>query len=455
VPNAPPQELASSFIVWRRGSLPLALLSLLALIAVPGTLPAARSHAGRDQVFDQIDAIVQTLSEISGLAEKHRVPYGRMTKEQLRKFLTKRIRKTLKPDEIHADELSLKMFGLVPQDFDLKTSTVDLLTEQAAAFYDYDAKKLVLMDATSLSAETETLAHELGHALADQHFHLEKYMNDSNADDDADLARTAVVEGQASWLMFAYSLKINGQNPEPTQKMLNDAFGGDSGSAAQYPVLKSSPLYIQQSLLFPYSEGTLFFDAVYRKEGKRAFSTVFTDPPVDSAQIIHPNRYFSRTKATSPALPALSIFGNEKAISEGDVGEFDHKILLWQYLDQQQAKDVAPHLRGGRFKIAGGKNQTPVLLYASEWDSPEEAALFFADYKRVLQKKWKICKVSTSTDNLFSGQGDDGYFVTRLNGSVVTSVEGMANVNDRNQLTAATHGPLSAKVQFAAKAAMR
>jgi hypothetical protein len=180
---------------------------------------------------------------------------------------------------------------------------------------------------------------------------------------------------------------------------------------------------------------------------------VFTDPPVDSAQIIHPNRYFDHARATKPALPALSVFGNGKAISEGDVGEFDHKILLWQYLDQRQAKDLSPHLRGGQFKIAGGKKQAPVLLYASEWDSPGEAALFFAAYEHVLRLKWKSCKVSKSTDNLFTGEGDSGYFVTRLNGSIVTSVEGMANVGDWNQLKATTHGPLSARVQFAARTA--
>ncbi len=77
-----------------------------------------------------------------------------MSKRQLRQFLTKRIKKTLKPEEIYADELALKMFGLVPQDFDLRKSTIDLLTEQAAAFYDYDEKKLFLLEDSSFAAET-------------------------------------------------------------------------------------------------------------------------------------------------------------------------------------------------------------------------------------------------------------------------------------------------------------
>src|SRR5438270_12675160 len=90
-------------------------------------LLAAREKAGDDPAFAQIDAIVKSLSEITGLKEEHPVPYGRMSKGQLRHFLNKRIKKTLKPEEIHADELTLKMFGLVPQSYDLRKSTVDLL----------------------------------------------------------------------------------------------------------------------------------------------------------------------------------------------------------------------------------------------------------------------------------------------------------------------------------------
>src|SRR5207248_9683327 len=148
------------------------------------------------------------------------------SKSQLRQFLMKRIKKTLKPEELYADELSLKMFGLVPADFDLRKSTIDLLTEQAAAFYDYDKKKLFLLEGSSLKSESTTLAHELSHALADQHFNLEKFMQDTPSNDDENLAHTAVVEGQASWLMIAYELKQAGQDPEPTAKML--AAVGDS-----------------------------------------------------------------------------------------------------------------------------------------------------------------------------------------------------------------------------------
>src|ERR1700743_671944 len=104
----------------------------LAVLTVAVSALAERHKRSDDPAFDQINAIVKSLSEITGLSEKRAVPYARMSKRQLRQFLAKRIKKTIRPEEIHADELALKMFGLVPQDFDLKKSTIDLLTEQAA-----------------------------------------------------------------------------------------------------------------------------------------------------------------------------------------------------------------------------------------------------------------------------------------------------------------------------------
>src|SRR5947209_6958086 len=268
-------------------------------------LVSAHLTAAHDAAFGQIDAIVKSISDITGLPEKHAVPYGRMSKRQLRQFLNKRIKKSLKPEEIYADELALKMFGFVPQDFDLRKSTIDLLTEQAAAFYDYDAKKLFLMEGSSGVGDTVTLAHELTHALADQHFHLNNFMDDTPASDDENLAHSAVVEGEATWVMIAYNLKQSGQPAVPTPEMLRSMSDTGQSSMADFPVLQHAPLYIQQSLLFPYSYGTTFFDAVYRKQGKKAFTEVFTNPPVDSAQIIHPERYFAGEKPVRPELPAL------------------------------------------------------------------------------------------------------------------------------------------------------
>ncbi len=410
----------------------------MALAVALSLAAAAHSKRTEDPLFSQINSIVQTLSQITGFAQEHPVAYGWMSKSQLRKFLAKRIKKTLKPDEIYADELGLKMFGLVPQDFDLRKSTIDLLTEQAAAFYDYDTKKLFMLEGSPVDEETTTLAHELSHALADQHFDLERFMDENPANDDENLAHTAVVEGQASWLMLAYDLKEQGQPPAPTAQMLKSIEDSSDQSMTEYPVLKGSPLYIQQSLLFPYTEGSAFFDAVYKKMGEASFSAVFTDAPVDTSQIIHPERYFAHQVSATPELVKLPN-GPSEEITEGSLGEFDHRILLRQYLGETEANELAPHLAGGAFKIYrnGHKKTAPALLdYASLWDSRGEAEAFFAAYQKILHKKWKRCDPSVETATVFAGTGDNGYFVCTLAGNKVTSVEGLNEAAEWERLKA-------------------
>ena len=102
----------------------------------------------------------------------HPVPCDFITKEKINEFLKKRVKDVASPEEIRAEELTLKKFGLVPPDFDLAKNTVDLLTEQAAAFYDYDKKKLFITESTPSETQEPVLAHELSHALADQNFNL-------------------------------------------------------------------------------------------------------------------------------------------------------------------------------------------------------------------------------------------------------------------------------------------
>ena len=98
-------------------------------------------------VFSQVDHMVTTLSEITGWPVRHKVPSEILSKNSFKHYLEEQIKGNSRQKEIHAEELALKMFGLIPQDFDLARD-VDLLGEQAAAFYDYKKKRLFILDST-------------------------------------------------------------------------------------------------------------------------------------------------------------------------------------------------------------------------------------------------------------------------------------------------------------------
>jgi len=109
----------------------------------------------------------------------------------------------------------------------------------------------------------------------------------------------------------------------------------------------------------------------------------------------------------------------------GSFGELDHAILLEQYGSREEAREVAPHWRGGAYRVYEKRGRPEVVLaYASEWDTPEAARLFLARYRRVLAGKWKRLEVSSETAESVAGRGDSGYFRIACRGTLFTSLEG-------------------------------
>src|ERR1035437_8185572 len=139
-----------------------------------GAVPASCSASDSANLCAQIPPLAEQLTKISGMPLRHPVPCAFITKEKIKEFLNKRVKEVAKPEDLRAEELTLKKFGLVPADFDLAKSTIDLLTEQAAAFYDYDKKKLFITDTTSAETQEPVLTHEIAHAIADQSYNLAK-----------------------------------------------------------------------------------------------------------------------------------------------------------------------------------------------------------------------------------------------------------------------------------------
>ncbi|HTP31858.1 MAG TPA: hypothetical protein VMJ75_06770 [Candidatus Acidoferrales bacterium] len=399
----------------------------LALFLVAAALPAAaQSDARAREVCAQIHPIALELTKISGMPLKHPVPCDFISKDRINSFLNQRVKDVAKPEEIRAEELTLKKFGLVPADFDLAKNTVDLLTEQAAAFYDYDKKKLFITDSTPSDTREPVLAHELAHALADQSYNLARFIRQGRKSDDGSTARLAVMEGQATWLMSEYLARKVGQSLKDSPTLLammssvNDAGGG------QYPIYDSSPLYLRLTLVFPYTKGMLFQNALYQRDGQYGFAEVFLKPPVSTQQIIHPEKYLDGVKPSDPDLPEPKLPKGYKSLVGGTLGELEHGVMLEQFSGKEKAEQIAPHWRGSNFNLLENKKAGRiVLLYAAEWDSEDAARDYFRAYRVQLEKKWKQFHATSESPDAIDGTGDDGRFELRRKGATVTSVEGL------------------------------
>lgn len=393
------------------------------LVGVLAACAFVSMRAEEPAIFKEIDELVADLEKFTGWKTLKKVPSDTITKEGLKKFLEERIHEAVKPDEVRAEEIALKKLGLAPKDFDLRKMTVDLLTEQAAAFYDYKKKKLFLLDTNASAMQRPILVHELAHALADQHFDLEKYLL-KGKNDDAALARMAVMEGQATWLMSEYVVSKMGSSLKRAPDMAEWMNRMTGSSGGMYPVFDSAPLYLRETLMFPYTKGLLFQNAVIVKHGDAGFAEVFKNPPASSQQILHPEKYFARLQPEKTDLPKVKLKGYSP-LAEGTFGELDHDILLRQYTDEETSR-LATKWRGGQYRVLEDKKrERQVLLYVSQWETPADATKMFAAWRKILQKKWKRFEVASESPTAVTGQGDDGSFRLHLAGTRVTSVEGL------------------------------
>ena len=377
-------------------------------------------------VFDEIGKDLQELNQITGLKIHHKVPFDLISKDQVNTFLKDRVGEKSSQEDLRIEEIGLKKFGFVPQDFDLKKTEVDLLTEQSAAFYDYHKKKLYISDWAPKDMREEALVHELSHALADQNFHLERFIKKGGDDDDLSMAREAVMEGQATWLMSEAEERKNGQTLKGSPAAVEEMSRSMDSGGKDYPVFDSTPIYLRRTLVFPYTQGMIFQNAVVEKLDQAAFAEVFRHSPVSTQQILHPEKYFAHIMPTRPPLPHFSGGHGYKQLAWGTMGELDHALLIEQYLDKEHADEIAPHWRGGVYALEENKKEKRVVLeYTVEWENAEWARRFFEAYQEVLRKKWRKIEVQSQNDSTFAGLGDDGYFVVRLNGAIVSSLEGL------------------------------
>ena len=257
------------------------------------------------------------------------------------------------------------------------------------------------------------LVHELGHALADQNYSIQKFLGKDSDNSEESAAREAVVEGQASWLMIEYAARAAGTSladPDTASEYLKtDPDAGDDDK--EYPVFSKAPLYLKRTLMFPYDEGQKFQQAVFLKDGRNAFAEVFRKPPASTSQVIHPDRYFKDVTFKDPDLP--KPVAHAKTLVEGNMGELDHRILLTQFIGADEAEELGPKVRGSAYRIDEAKKVgATMLIYASDWEDEAAAAKFFADYRKVLRTKWKKIETAQAEADRFAGKSEDGYFAS-------------------------------------------
>src|SRR5579863_389538 len=193
-----------------------AIALICAATLFSGAMAAARSFANdrgtapnpqtNVQFFAAANQVLQVMSKILALPVKAPLKESIRTKAEIRQYLAVEQKKGESPHQRYVDQRTLEAFGLIPKGFPLDSFLLNLLTDQVAGLYDAKKKEFFIADWISPVEQKPVMAHELTHALDDQYFHLERWQKAARANDDASLARDAVVEGSALAAMMDYTL---------------------------------------------------------------------------------------------------------------------------------------------------------------------------------------------------------------------------------------------------------
>jgi hypothetical protein len=361
-----------------------------------------------EELFHSVDEILAFDSKRTGLPVKKQVKRRLTSRDEVVGYLTKHM-KDEDVKRLQRSELVLKKFGLLPRDFDLEKLMVSLLREQVAGYYDPKTKTVNLLDWVPIEEQEPVMAHELTHALQDQAINLDKWMKKGEKDlgeirkdptpedienDEMDTAREAVIEGQAETAMLEYELAPAGRSiadsPDLVANMVEQMATGTDDSK----VFKDAPIFLKESLTFPYSYGLRFEIVLMEKGGKeKAFSAVLANPPHTTRQIMQPETYMTGEKIEPMRIPEFKRdFKDYVKFDIGAMGEFDVAVLIEQYAGKELSKRLYPEWRGGYYYAARPKNNSGAplgVIYVSRWSSAEKAAEFAGIYARSLGKRYK------------------------------------------------------------------
>lgn len=247
---------------------------------------------------EQIEVIAAQVEELRELTYETDVPTTFLDNDAFEQEVFERFEEDLAPEDADAEGRILAALGVIEPGTDVRELFLDLISGQAAGFYDTEEKEIFVKavdpDAPLDTVTQITLAHELEHALADQNLTFPDL--DADIDADAALANLAVIEGDAvlsqqQWMLGA--LSFDEQIGLAQDPLITDA----------QDQLAEFPHYMQSELLFPYEDGLGFICSVFNEGGWQAVNATYDDAPSTSAEILYPDR-LGEAPADTPELGA-------------------------------------------------------------------------------------------------------------------------------------------------------
>jgi len=342
-----------------------------------------------------------------GLALKREISIERETRDQMRVSFERELEKNDNREFLAQTELLLRQFRLLPNETSLSTLFLEMMTDQVAAYYDPEKKRLVAVDglvmqtegAPGVSRESHDMEHfvylhEFCHALEDDHFDLERLTREAAANLDSSLALTAFTEGNAmlvglDGLLDGYGVPMTTASPFAAWA-LGLLRRLDLEEASEQ--LEGTPPFLISALLRPYLDGTVFCNRLRYDAGWGAIDRVYARRlPATTAEILYPERRYLAGFQAATFEPAPGLLQEAAhGISTNRLGALG--IALWLNGDRLDAPASYSFLRGWMgdcVYFLKGEGQAVQTVWLSLWERPSMARAFSRAVRRRLKEEFE------------------------------------------------------------------
>ena len=360
-------------------------------VSVFAMLSPARSEDAPSLCRLAEDSLVKA-SALRGLKVRTTVPCVVQDREMVRQFILSELDSKIPPDRLRGEEISYKALGMIPENFDYKSGIIDMYVSQIGGYYNPSRAHYVMAGWIPAALQAPVAVHELTHALQDQYYDLESFVEPKRYTSDELLARSALVEGDATAVMIDYSRELQHQPPiakitDVNAIILSNVLG--SGLTAGF---SSVPASLQLQILFPYSSGLRFVHTMIQSGGYASLDKVYRSPPRSSEEILHPEKYGTAIPDfANPDWKGIrSLLQDTTPIHHDTMGEFGVSSLMTMFeSDRTKAADIGSGWGGDTvlvFERSGGAEHETV--WVTHWDTPTDASDFAQMYRAGLEKRF-------------------------------------------------------------------
>ena len=277
--------------------------------------------------------------------------------------------------EVPLDNETLRALGLLTADQDIAALTEQLYTAQVLGFYDFDAKRMVVVSDAGLTPAAEiTYAHEYTHAMQDAAFDTSAIQKEVAGKRDQELALLGLEEGDATTSMVIWAI--------------GHLSAGELAGITEAPVpdMSGIPDWMVRLLEFPYLSGAEFVGRLYASGGWDAVDAAYQDLPASTEQILHPDAYIAGQAplAVDPIDLWSAVGADWGHASDTTLGE--EWMAVWLEgigVTQATAEMAAAGWGGDHLTVATNPDGSWALGWRIAWDAPIEATEFETAYAGV------------------------------------------------------------------------